>query len=93
MNKLPDIVPIITHVRLAARHDVLQAPGILKFGQPFYLYSHRTRKFEGIYVMNAHHSTTDIQAWFNASMIYVPINVLENPIVQVDKPELEKQSA
>ncbi|WP_417237242.1 MULTISPECIES: hypothetical protein [Flavobacteriaceae] len=83
MSMLPDIVPIVTHVRLATKQDLLQAPGLLKFGQPFYLYSHKNKRFEGVYVMNVNHSSKEIQAWFNANMVYVPINVLENPIRQL----------
>ncbi|WP_417200077.1 hypothetical protein [Bizionia sp.] len=83
MSMLPDIVPIVTNVRLATRHDLLIAPRLLRFGQPFYLYSHRNKRFEGIYVMNVHHSCTEIEAWFRANMVYVPVNVLENPIHQL----------
>lgn len=83
MSMLPDIVPIVTNVRLATKRDLLIAPGLLKFGQPFYLYSHKKKRFEGLYVMNVYHSATEIQAWFNANMVYVPVNVLENPIHQL----------
>lgn len=78
--KLPDIVNIAVHVRLAVKTDLLIAPGCLRINQPYYLYSHKTNKFEGLYVINNNTNSQELKAWFQASMVYVPINVTENNI-------------
>lgn len=76
-------IPIVTHIRLAKKRDLLLGPGLLKFGQPFYLFSHKTGKFEGVYVLNVDHVAKEIEVWYNANMIYVPVNVFENPITRL----------
>lgn len=86
--KLPDIVNIAVHVRLAQKTDLLIAPGCLRIHQPYYLYSHQKQRFEGLYVITNQTNSQELKAWFRASMVYVPINVLENNIVVI--PETTK---
>lgn len=91
---LPDLVTITTQVRLAKKTDLLIAPGCLRFGQPYYLYSHRSGRFEGLYVISNMTNSEELKNWFGARMVYVPMGALDYKMKIIEEPvETKSKSA
>jgi hypothetical protein len=65
------IFEISLKVRIALPEDLKENDYKLKYGQPFWLRSGVTNKFEGPYIINSDTDPYEIAEWFKQKMIFV----------------------
>lgn len=65
-------------LRPAEFWDVFHAANKLRFGQPFWLKSRETGKFDNkAYVVNEYTNSRELKAWVEYGMVFVPASDLD----------------
>ncbi len=74
------IIKIEVEVRLAENSDLLFAPSLLKFGQPYYILDAKSKKLSGVYVLDKYTNSKKLELLFLAKLIYVPVIPFYGPV-------------
>lgn len=67
------MIAITTYIRLAKSTDLLLAPGLLKFGQPYFIKHLKTCEISGPYIIDKYHNSKTLETYYKSKNIYVPV--------------------